>query len=259
MIRCPADIGGCLPSGRDSVVTAHCYRSNKVNRRIQPELLDQLPPMDLRAIRSRCDLRRVNAWMGNAKILSRALQKALSQNSPKRIVELGAGDGRGLLSLAQRTNGSFRNVEAVLVDRQNLLKAETQFGFVELGWNVRALQMDALEFLRKETDPTDAIVANLFLHHFEDEKLKQLFQIASERARVVIAVEPLRSAFSMFFSRLIWLIGCNSVTRHDAVVSVRAGFVGQELSALWEERQDWELTEHRAGLFSHLFVAQRKS
>jgi hypothetical protein len=59
-------------------------------------------------------------------------------------------------------------------------------------------------------------------------------------------------------SRLLGLIGCNEVTRHDAVVSVRAGFVDQELSALWPERTRWHLQEEAAGLFSHCFVAQQR-
>ena len=36
-----------------------------MNRRLERELLDDLPVSDARAIRSRQDLRRVNLWMGN--------------------------------------------------------------------------------------------------------------------------------------------------------------------------------------------------
>ena len=37
----------------------------------------------------------------------------------------------------------------------------------------------------------------------------------------------------------------------------RAGFVRKEISALWPDKQNWQLTERRAGLFSHLFIAQK--
>jgi hypothetical protein len=40
------------------------------------------------------------------------------------------------------------------------------------------------------------------------------------------------------------------------VLSVRAGFSGRELSALWP-KGDWLLEERHAGLFSHLFTARR--
>ena len=56
----------------------------------------------------------------------------------------------------------------------------------------------------------------------------------------------------------MWLIGCGPVTRHDGRISVRAGFAGSELSALWPDKKNWELIERPFGLFSHLFIARRK-
>ena len=46
-----------------------------MNRIVEPELLDTLSPADPRAIRSRRDLRRVNAWMRNPVIMADALEK----------------------------------------------------------------------------------------------------------------------------------------------------------------------------------------
>ena len=55
--------------------------------------------------------------------------------------------------------------------------------------------------------------------------------------------------------QVIWVLGCNEVTRHDAVVSVRAGFTGNELSAAWPPG-DWQLEERVAWPFTHLFIAR---
>jgi hypothetical protein len=189
-------------------------------RSLEPEWLDELPASDPRAERSRRDLRRINAIMGNARIIARHLGQA------RRIADLGGGDG----SLLQG-----RDLEITNVDRIHGL--------------------DAFEFLRHPGKPLDAIVANLFLHHFDDARLRELLALAAQRAPLFIACEPRRSAPALWASRLVGLIGCNDVTRHDAVLSVRAGFAGKELSALWPE--DWLLTEKPAGPFSHLFVAQR--
>jgi hypothetical protein len=103
------------------------------------------------------------------------------------------------------------------------------------------------------------VITNLFLHHFEDARLAELLHIISRRAKLFIAIEPRRACWPLFCSRLLWIIGCNDVTRHDAAASVRAGFAGRELSALWPDRKNWRLTERRAGLFSHLFITQRIS
>ena len=72
-----------------------------------------------------------------------------------------------------------------------------------------------------------------------------------------MACEPRRSAFALAGCRFLWAIGCNDVSRHDAVTSVRAGFSGRELSALWPEGREWQLVEGEAWPFSHTFVAHR--
>jgi hypothetical protein len=60
-------------------------------------------------------------------------------------------------------------------------------------------------------------------------------------------------------ARCLPLLACHAVTRHDAVVSVRAGFTGRELSPLWPADDSWILTERAAGCFSHSFVAQHRA
>jgi hypothetical protein len=72
-----------------------------------------------------------------------------------------------------------------------------------------------------------------------------------------VACEPRRSAFSLLASRMLFALGCNDVSRHDAVTSVRAGFDGTELSVLWGEAEGWSLHEQSAWPFTHCFVASR--
>ena len=60
-----------------------------MTRRVEPELLDELPASDPRAVRSRQDLRRVNAWMGNARIMARALRSAFTGRHCQTLFELG--------------------------------------------------------------------------------------------------------------------------------------------------------------------------
>ena len=90
------------------------------------------------------------------------------------------------------------------------------------------------------------------------EELTDLLRLAATSSRLVVALEPRRSWLTRLGGRLLWVIGCGPVTRHDAHISIRAGFAGRELSALWPDPKNWSLTERPAGLFSHLFVARRK-
>jgi len=225
-----------------------------VKRIVQPELLDTLSPADPRAIRSRRDLRRINSWMGNHSIMAAALQNNLNGRAPRQITELGAGDGSFLLQVAQKTN--WPGINATLLDRQTIVSAELLATFSKLRWRAESVVADVFDW---QQTPEEIVIANLFLHHFETGRLAELLRIISKRAKLFVAIEPRRAPWPFFFSRLLWAIGCNDVTRHDATVSVRAGFAAEELSALWPDTPNWQLIERRAGLFSHLFIAQKIS
>jgi len=229
-----------------------------MRREVLPELLDQLPASDARAIGSRRDLQKVNSCMGHARIMDRVLAGSFSAASPHSIVDLGGGDGTLLLRLARRVAPRWKPLRAVLVDREQILSDRTRAEFETLSWRVESHQADIFEWLeRPRRDGSDAIIANLFLHHFRRDDLRRLFELAARQTDFFLACEPRRDGFSLLSASLLGFIGCNDVTRHDAKVSVRAGFVQDELSALWPAGDGWRLQERSAGLFSHCFVAQR--
>ena len=225
-----------------------------MNRIVQDELLDTLAPADQRAIHSRRDLRRLNCWMRHPAIMADVMQRIVGHQTPGQLTELGAGDGTFLLSVARRLAPHWRGVSATLLDRHENVTPETLADFATLGWRTKAVTTDV--FAWPET-PEAVVVANLFLHHFEPAPLAELLGLISQRSRLFIALEPRRSLWPRFCSRLLGAIGCNHVTRHDAVVSVRAGFSGHELSALWPDQSHWQLTEQPAGAFSQLFIARK--
>ena len=226
-------------------------------RRVEPELLDELPPGDPQARRSREDLRRLNLLMGHARIVARAFINSNGGDKPKRLVEIGAGDGRFALSLARRLSPRWPNLEVVLVDRQDIVEQQTRRAFGELGWNCDAVQADVFDWLKgSHRWPGDCIVANLFLHHFTDVRLRELLALVAERAKCFVACEPRRYRPVLAASRLLGWIGCSEVTHHDAAVSVRAGFRGKELSGSWPANAGWSFEEGATGLFSHRFVAR---
>jgi hypothetical protein len=111
---------------------------------------------------------------------------------------------------------------------------------------------------RSTSSHWDVIVVNLFLHHFEGATLVALLAAIASRTGRFFACEPYRARLALVGSRLIGAIGANAVTREDAVLSVRAGFRAQEISALWPGHDAaWTLREYPAGLFSHCFRAEK--
>jgi hypothetical protein len=178
--------------------------------------------------------------------------------APKRIVELGAGDGTLMLALAGRFAPGWERVEVTLVDCKDVVTDATRAGFAALGWTVEVVTADVFDWLAKPAETADAMVVNLFLHQFAERQLKELLRLAAARTKVLAACEPRRGQLPLVFSRMVRLIGCNAVTRHDAELSVQGGFAGLELSALWPEKQQWHLQEGSAKLFSHTFLAVRE-
>lgn len=228
-----------------------------MTRRVEPELLDELPASDPRAVRSRRDLRRVNAWMGNRRIMARALRSAFTGRRCQTLVELGAGDGTFLLCVARLLAPDWEGCSVVLLDRQPVVTPDTLRSLAALGWRPEIIAADVFDWLGKsDSRKCDALIANLFLHHFDAAQLSVLLAKAADHAKVCIAIDPRRWFWSLLGCRLLWLIGCNSVTCHDAVVSVRAGFAGQELSRRWPAERGWSLQEAPANFSSHLFIAQ---
>ena len=213
-----------------------------MERSLKPELLDHLAADDPQARQSRRDLRRLNVIMGHVRMMASALAEACRNHPKGRIVEWGAGDGTFLLKVVQRIGLPPATNQIVFIDRQSLISPETRQSFREMNCQVDARAADIFEWAHGGgIEPGDIIVTNLFLHHFAAEQLSALFLEASRSAQVLVALEPRRAPLPLAFSRLLWLIGCNRVTRHDASVSVRAGFNRAELSGLWPGNSPWTL------------------
>jgi hypothetical protein len=234
-------------------------------RTIAPEALDHLDPRDPRAQRSRHDLARIHRVMGSRSIVAQAWQSLVpvwQASAPLNVLELGAGDGSLLLGVARCLGPHWPPVNLTLLDRQRTVRPSMLRAYTELGWTARVEVADALAWAEAEEQPThphwDLITTSLFLHHFEDGLLQRLLRAIAQRTRRFVACEPRRHWLALASSHLVGALGANAVTRADAVLSVRAGFQGQELSRLWPEQPaDWSVQEYPGGLWSHCFCAQR--
>ncbi|WP_102958390.1 class I SAM-dependent methyltransferase [Mangrovicella endophytica] len=222
-------------------------------RRMEEEILDHLPENDPRAIASRSDLRRLNLLMGQAATMAGLLRRHVPE-PPRRILEIGSGDGCFMARVAKSLAKTWPSVHLTLLDRQSCVSPACAEQIGAAGWSVDIVTADIFDWLRDAPDDRfDAICTNLFLHHFSDDTLRELLARLAQHAPVFVATEPLRAAFPHLASRLLRVIGANDVTRNDAPVSVRAGFRNRELSALWP--QDALTHERRRGLFTHAFAA----
>ncbi len=225
-------------------------------RNIEPEWLDTLAPDDPGAIGSRRDLRVLNGFM----MQRQTMAQLLTRHGPlkvRTILELGAGDGTFMMHVARRLAKRWPKVAVTLLDQQNLVGEETRRDFQAIGWGVRTEAADVFEYLdTPDLAGVDIVTANLFLHHFTQKQLSRMFRQVARIAPLFVACEPRRNSLALLGSRMVWMLGCNSVTRHDAPVSVRAGFNGRELSSLWPGIGGWSLHEHAAKVLTHCYTAR---
>ncbi|MEM9237874.1 MAG: class I SAM-dependent methyltransferase [Verrucomicrobiota bacterium] len=202
-----------------------------MERVIEPEIIDSLAPDHPMALRSRRDLRMINFVMGNERWIRK--QVALHREAAADgIVELGAGGGEMLGTLARFGPSAGYD----LMPRPGHLREEVD-------WQQG-------DFWKREDDLSGGIlIANLFLHHLEEDELKRLGRIA-ERFRVLAFVEPHRSRDALWMGeRLLPVVG--EATKHDMMVSIRAGFAVGELPSLLGLSEDWKVSERctwRGGL-----------
>jgi hypothetical protein len=222
-----------------------------MGRVLSSEILDVLAPDDPRAQRSRRDLVLINTLMCQSRIMAEALS---AFPAPKLIADLGGGDGRFMLRVARRLSERWPGVTIMIADRRAVVSAQTRACFARLGWRCESLTGDVLETL--PLIRPDIVTANLFLHHLDDAALMRLLGLVARHARAFAACEPWRSASALLGAHMVFALGANDVTRHDAVASVRAGFRGREISRLWPQAApDWRLSERAVFPFTHLFQA----
>lgn len=211
-------------------------------RIVVPEWLDEMPASDPRALRSRRELRWINALMSNERWILAQLEKHPDATA-QGVLELGAGEGHLLRKIHQRFP-QHRVCGADLLDRPAHLPQS-------IDWHAGDLTT------RPPTPGFGVLVANLFLHHFTDDSLAW-FATWLPHVSLVILNEPLRRGSSHFWGRLLRPV-LHEVTRHDMHVSIDAGFLPGELPRLWPQHAaQWEIVEKESWPGAYRSVWRRK-
>ncbi|MBI4623150.1 MAG: hypothetical protein HY736_08025 [Verrucomicrobia bacterium] len=214
-----------------------------MQRTLQPELLDSLPPHHPDALHNRRDLRLTNRIIGSHRWFERALPPWL--RSGDLALELGAGTGELGLQLARA---------GLAVDGLDLWPRPDEWPPAR-AWHVADLRDFA------DYDRYAAVFGNLIFHQFSDADLATLGEKLARTARVIAACEPARRRFSQLLYRTFGpLFGANHVSLHDAHVSIAAGFRGGELpQALGLDAAKWTVHRTTTALGLYRMIAVRRA
>ncbi len=212
-----------------------------MERRLAPEILDLLPPGHSDAQHSRRDLRLTNRIMGNWRWFEQSLPTRLRPG--ESVLEIGAGTGE----LGRQLQGAN-----LAVDGLDLWPRPS-------GWpdGRRWHQTRAEEFSEWERYPV--VIGNLIFHQFDHETLLRLGTHLERHCRMILACEPLRRRSSQWlFAAAARVFGANHVTRHDARVSIAAGFRGDELPRLLGlTPSHWQWQVQPTALGAYRIIARR--
>lgn len=213
-----------------------------MERTLEPELLDSLPPHHPDALHNRRDLRLTNIVMRNHAWIERTVARHVRPG--ERVLEVGAGTGELAQRLGQR---------GIAVDALDLWPAPEDWPR-ESTWH----RTDIRTF--DEWSRYRVVFGNLIFHQFSETELRSI-GARFGGVRVVIACEPARHRLSQILYATIapWL-GANRVTLHDAHVSIAAGFLQDELpNSLGLDQNAWDLRCTTAPIGAYHMVAVRRS
>ncbi len=205
--------------------------ANLTGRRLTPEMMDA-PDADRDELRRALGyLRRLNARFGGVKATTSALEDAVRKDEPDgviRILDIGTGLGDIPVAIATWAQDTGRRVHVTAVDAHEttLALAREHVGVRD---DIDLVCADA----RRLTDlyepgSFDIAHASLFLHHLQDIEVLTVLRIMDRLStRGVIWNDLVRSRLSSLLAG-VGTMRAPEMVRHDAIVSVQAGFTKRE-------------------------------
>ncbi len=230
-------------------------------RRHTPELMDD-PNVDRANLEASLRyIRMVNRCLGGVAAVLNHLKRwsaAWPADRTIRILDVGTGSADIPLAIANWATASQHRVHITAIDlhETTLSVAREQVGNRS---DIELVQADA-RILMDEFEPRafDYAHAGMFLHHLSDIEVMTLLRIMDRlTTRGVIWNDLIRGPIEKLAVRLL-TIRAAAMVKHDAVVSVAAGFTRREVLEL-AKRVGLEAPSYRRHLFGRFTLVSEKA
>lgn len=221
-------------------------------RSAEPEWLDDAAMAGPSLERNLLELEMLNRYLGGHASVLRCVRRALHwlPGGGLRLVDVGCGSGDALRTLADWARSRGRELELIGID-VNPAILDYARKRSRLYPSIRYQQVDAFADELAELQP-DLILASLFCHHFNSEQLTQWLSHAVRAAPVVALSDLQRHPLPhVGFRALAALLRASPMTRHDGAVSIRRGFVRDDLQALISRLSLRHASIHRSLAFRY--------
>jgi len=192
----------------------HCLNG----RVLQPEVLDTLPPEQARA--NLAELVIINRHWGGRTALRKLLDQAIPVNESFTLLDVGAASGDMGTYIRELRPGARVVSLDYLPSHLETCPGER-------------IAADAFS-LPFAPGSFDYVFSSLFLHHFPNDGVAELFRAFGGIARrAVLTIDLLRSPIPYYFMASAGrMFGWDGVTIQDGMISVEAAFRPEELEAL---------------------------
>lgn len=229
-------------------------------RRLTPERMDDPETSRDELAESFAFIRRVNARLGGASACVRCLKRWAAHwpaGGTIRLLDLGTGAADIPVAIARWAGRSGRRLDITGVDRHEETVRFAQDAARDHE-NVTIVQADALRLMDHfEPGSFDYAHAGMFLHHLPDVEVMTVLRLMDRlTTRGLIWNDLLRSRIGRIGARVL-TFRAPPIVRHDAVVSVDAGFTRREALSL-AQRVGLPQIQFRQHLFYRFTVTSTK-
>lgn len=185
--------------------------------------MDDFSIQDERIDRALEELNIINKYLGGISTTKSALHYFIqSKKEELKVIDIGSGSSDNLLAAKSK----YPNLQILSIDKnlRALSSSKNQ---------TKKLNSDAFK-LPFKNNSCDIVHAALFLHHFSEEQIQILLKEFLRIAKKGIIINDLqRSYFALLGIKILtFLFSKSEMVKNDAPLSVKRGFIKQEILKL---------------------------
>lgn len=199
------------------------------HRSVETEIMDDLDIHGEVIDQTLKELDTINRRLGGNAISLSSFKKLLKNHDVKSLADLGCGGGDIMMGMAKIAQSAKSKISFIGIDANPHIVDYAKRNCKD--WT--NIDFQSINIFEKEfkSQKYDIIHCCLFLHHFTEVQLVDLFRSFKDQARVAIIVNDLHRHPLAFYS-IKWITRFFSksyMVRNDAAVSVARGFTRSEL------------------------------
>ncbi|NOS93065.1 MAG: methyltransferase domain-containing protein [Cyclobacteriaceae bacterium] len=202
------------------------------NRSAEIEIMDDLDCRGEVVDQTLRELDFINQWLGGNAVTLHALKNVLknqSKNKEISIVDLGCGSGEMLRLIAKKAVQENRSLKLLGIDANpNIIEFAKNHSSESNNISFEAVNIFSEEFRDRKFD---VVLCTLFLHHFTEEQLVDIFKSLHQQTKIGIIVNDIHRHPLAFYSIkwLTQLFSKSAMVKFDAPLSVQRAFTKKEL------------------------------